>query len=384
MANSLNAIFSTVVFPLALERFAENLEGVKYIRQDVSGTSVEKNHTIRLEMQIDDFVSQPKVDGSDIVLQDINTNSVDVVVSENEHVSFTLSDRQLSDIKANGLLPDAINAASIALSRKINTDFYELYKDVYQVSGTGTANPYKPSDILNATRRLSEALVNGQKFLALSSTAFYDIANETGNWSQTGNISQDVFINAQLPPMQGASVVFEDQLLNTLKHIAGSATGGAVTVNAPATAGDTSIALDTAGATDTFLKGDLIDISGNQYVITADATAVASVATVSISPALVADIAATEAVSTTGDHEVNLMYTRDFAAFVSRSLATADDEVNAAKPGIIEEVMTNEDGISLRFQGFYDGYKQRWVWTMDVLYKVQLINARYACRMLNS
>ncbi len=382
MANSLSAIFSTVVFPLALERFAENLEGVKYIRQDVSGDSVEKNHTIRLEMQIDDFVSKPKVDGSDIVLQDINTNSVDVIVSENEHVSFTLSDKQLADIKANGLLPDAINAASIALSRKINTDFYELYKDTYQYSGTGTANPYKPSDILNATRRLSEALVNGQKFLSLSSTAFYDIANETGNWSQTGNISQDVFINAQLPPMQGASVVFEDQLLNTLKHIAGTAS--AVTVTNPVSAGETIIELDTAGATDTFLKGDLIDISGNQYVITQDATAVANVAAVSVSPALVANIGAAEAVSTVGDHEVNLMYTRDFAAFVSRSLATADDEVNAAKPGIIEEVMTNESGISLRFQGFYDGYKQRWVWTMDVLYKVQLINARYACRMLNS
>jgi hypothetical protein len=384
MANDLSAIYSTVVFPMGLDRFREALAGVRYIRQDISNEVVKHNNTIVLELNTDGFVANDFIDGNDITIQNVKNNSISVNITEHKEVSFSLSDVQLSKVNATGLIPDTMQNAVDTLSRQINLDFYSLYKDVNQFSGTGTNNAYKSEDILRAKARLSEALVNGAPAVALSSKAFYDIANEMKVWTQTGSLSESVLMNATLPAFSGTSVIFEDQLLNTLKHTSGSASAGAVTVEGAFSAGVSTISLKTAGATDTLLKGDLIEIAGNQYVIGADAIATTSVASVTISPALVADLVDEDAVTMVGDHEVNLAYTRDFAAFISRALQEADEAIGAAKPGIIEEVVSDDNGISLRFTGFYDGMKKRWIWTVDVLYVVKMIDARYACRILNS
>jgi len=386
MANNNIALETAKIANKVLQTFVDSLKCLNYVSKDISAEELSETKTVKIIKPTSDFISLAFDPSVGAQIQGVTSNIMEVTVDQWRHVAFKMTDKEVLEISAGGLLSAKFQDGMNAHALEINTRFYNLYKKVYQFSGTGTANAFKSDDVRNASRVLSKSLVTGSKVSIVGSDAFYDIIGETAKYMNTGaTLANQAFVNNAIPSVHGAPMI-EETLLNNYVHIAGTASAGAVTVAGAHVAGVTSIDLNTVGATDTFNEGDLIEISGNQYVISADTDAVSNVATVSISPALKVDLVDDEAVTAIGDHNVNLMFTPDLAIFVMRSFGSADAKLGlTGGSSAINKVITDpKTGVPLRFRIYKDENKSTWIFSMDILYTIDLIDARYACRMLNS
>lgn len=383
MANNLVAIQTKIIANLAVQTLSDTLILTNFVRKDISAEEVSENEEIKIVLNTKDFVSKEFTHEAGIQKQGITTKTLSIKVDRHRDVSFSLTEKELLEVGVKKLLEAKFQEAVQVLGEEINTHGYSLYKNVYQFSGSGTENKYKEDDIRNATRVLSKSNVTKGKVSLVNSDAFYDIVGETVKFANI-DLSTNAFVEASLPAVGGAPLL-QDTLLNNIRHTAGTATGKAVTVKTAATAGSSSIVLTTEGATDTLVHGDLLEISGKQYVVMADAVAVSNDITVQVSPEIIEDIEADVAVTTVESHDVNLMFAPSFAVFVMRPLADAAKKLGFDSKLMMQEIVTDpRTGVSFRYSMDRDFDHKSFTVSVDVLYAFEMIDSRFACRILNS
>ena len=114
--------------------------------------------------------------------------------------------------------------------------------------------------------------------------------------------------------------------------------------------------------TGTILTGDLMTIAGQTYVVTADATAASNEVSLSVYPAVPADIADNADVTfVAADSVKNVGFHTNAFAFVSRALPIPVGMTPT------EAYATSYNGVTLRVIRWYDGDSKTEYMSMDVL-----------------
>ncbi len=384
MANNLSALYTTVLFPLALQRLVERLEGLRYIRNDISTEVMRQNETIILELNTDDFVANDFAGTT--TPQDVNTNSKPIKIDTHKEVTFKLTDEELVKIQTSGLLTDVVNNAVNAIARAPLTDFYNKYKDVNNFVGDNSANPMKSNDIFDAEQKMFENLVEGQTYAGLTGKAYTQISKELKDAGTTADgIASNVLQTGELPTISD-SFIFKDQLLAKLRHVAGTGTAKTLSNSSVVAVGATQITVDGVASGDTFVYGDLIEFAdGQQFSVAEDVTSSGSSVVVKITTPVKVEIADATAINAIGDHDINLMYTRDFAIFAMRALTEPTTLLGLQDVNSIQNVISDPNsGVSMRVEAHRIPREKAFEWTFDILYTVQTIDPVYACRILPS
>ena len=133
------------------------------------------------------------------------------------------------------------------------------------------------------------------------------------------------------------------------------------------------LTLSAATVTGTLVKGDILTILGDAYVVTETATAATNEITVKIYPALKKAVTTATVVAIAGDHTANLAFHPSAFAFVTRPLV---------KPAGVESYVTAHNGIALRVTKGYDMKFKKELLSMDVLYGYKTMYAELAARYM--
>lgn len=271
-----------------------------------------------------------------------------------------------------------IDGAIPALAQHMQNKLLNLYKDVYNYVGTSGTTPDGLDDFANAAAMLStfnvpedmrRAVFNPAaiaKFRQLDALIGLDKTGTTEGLRK-GSIGEVFGLDT-----------YQVQTVKT--HTAGGY-AALTDVKAAGTAGASTVTLtSTAGASTAKLEiGDLLTISGYNYVVTAQtAAAVAGVVTASISPALVTSPSAVavtfpDAAASAKASVRNLAFHRNAFALVT---------IPQYLPAGTEAGYAEYNGISIRVVKQYDISTKKETISFDVLYGVKTLDARLACAVL--
>jgi len=270
----------------------------------------------------------------------------------------------INDFEIQYIMP-----AMKGLAQNIDAKLAALYKDVPYTVGAAGTTPDALSDITgckkaleaNKAPRSPRYLVIDEdaedKFLQLDSFAEIDKSGEAA-------IMREGFLGRKY----GFDIAMDQ---NIASHTKGTLAGTPLTNSA--TAGSILVPVNGATAATTLLKGDLIQIAGNQYVVTADVTLAGGAGNVGIYPALAAD-SNDEAVTVTANSVNNLAFHRDAFCLVNRPLEPAI--------GGAESVTLNMGGLAVRVTYGYDMTYKRNMMTWDMLIGTKTLYPELAVRLL--
>lgn len=356
----------------ALPRLIDNLVFPNLVHRDFSDDFHDLGDTIRVRRPViltaEDFDAQNGVN-----YQDIQEDAVEVKLDHLATVDATASAIETAT-SIDDLNRVFIEPAAAALAEKINRDGLKLYADIAAVVGTAGTTPSTLSDLAAARRALNVNKVPGFGRVAVwdpeADTAFAQIpaivnAEKSGSCEalREGSIGRVFGMDNYMS--QGVQ-----------KHATGITAATAVKVNGAVAAGATQLSIDGTSLAGKLVKGDVLLVGGQSYVVTEDSTAAASnaIANVKVYPALPA-IADNADVTLVGSHTANLAFHPMAFAYVTRPLHNPDGE------GVASYV-TSYDGISLRVTKGYDQKYKKSVYSMDVLYGFKTVYPELAVRVL--
>lgn len=356
----------------ALPRLIDNLVFPNLVHRDFSDDFHDLGDTIRVRRPViltaEDFDAQNGVN-----YQDIQEDAVEVKLDHLATVDATASAIETAT-SIDDLNRVFIEPAAAALAEKINRDGLKLYADIAAVVGTAGTTPSTLSDLAAARRALNVNKVPGFGRVAVwdpeADTAFAQIpaivnAEKSGSCEalREGSIGRVFGMDNYMS--QGVQ-----------KHATGITAATAVKVNGAVAAGATQLSIDGTSLAGKLVKGDVLLVGGQSYVVTEDSTAASSnaIANVKVYPALPA-IADNADVTLVGSHTANLAFHPMAFAYVTRPLHNPDGE------GVASYV-TSYDGISLRVTKGYDQKYKKSVYSMDVLYGFKTVYPELAVRVL--
>lgn len=356
----------------ALPRLIDNLVFPNLVHRDFSDDFHDLGDTIRVRRPViltaEDFDA-----ASGVNYQDIQEDAVEVKLDHLATVDATASAIETAT-SIDDLNRVFIEPAAAALAEKINRDGLKLYADIAAVVGAAGTTPSTLSDLAAARRALNVNKVPGFGRVAVwdpeADTAFAQIpaivnAEKSGSCEalREGSIGRVFGMDNYMS--QGVQ-----------KHATGITAATAVKVNGAVAAGATQLSIDGTSLAGKLVKGDVLLVGGQSYVVTEDSAAASSnaIANVKVYPALPA-IADNADVTLVGSHTANLAFHPMAFAYVTRPLHNPDGE------GVASYV-TSYDGISLRVTKGYDQKYKKSVYSMDVLYGFKTVYPELAVRVL--
>jgi hypothetical protein len=339
-------------------------------------------------------------DGAALQVQDDNEQFTTLTVASQKHigVNFTSAEltMQLDDFAERVLKPRISQLAS-----SIDADVANAYKYIGNSVGTPGTTPSTSLVLLQAQQKLNEnAAVMNPRYATVNPAANAGLVEGMkGLFNPTDTISKQ-FKNG----MMGTGVLGYDEV-NMSQSIKQFTTG-----TRAATGGSTSAAVTAEGATSismtvgngvTVKQGDVFTIAdcyavnpqtrestGSlfQFVAAADATAVSTAITVTVSPIYSSGNALATVDSLPGNSKAvvfvgaassqyaqNLVYHKDAITFATADLLLPQGVDMAAR--------AVHNGISLRVVRQYDINNDRMPCRIDVLYGYSAIRPQMACRL---
>lgn len=360
-----------------------------------SGGKIGDNLTIRLPNQ---FTFRR---GRTLQPQVITEPSVVLTVADQggTDMNFTSADLTL-DIEdfSSRFIEPAINV----IAANLENDAMAMYKDIYnETSDVGATATL--ALVLDASKRLTDNLATKPWTLNMRTNTNADLVNVLSNYfnpaAQQSKQYRDGVLQADF---MGFAEVYQNTLWPI--HTTGTDDGtGDYLING---ANQTGASITVGTGAGTFLKGDVIFITGvnrvhpetkadtgrlQQFVVTADTTV--SATSISISPSIVtsgayqnvtgspADAAPvlkiesdqSTAIGASADYDISLCYAKQAFAF-----ATADLEMPKGVDFSAREVL---DGISMRIVRQYDVNNDAFPCRIDVLYGYKTVRPQLAARL---
>ena len=354
-----------------LPRLIENLVFPNLIDKDFSDEYVTgKGATIQVKKPVI-LTAKDFNESEGTSTQDVKEESVDVTLDKlaTVDVEFGAIQRATNVDDLNRLF---LEPAAVALAEKINSDGLFLYKDIPYAVGTAGTTPSKLTDLANVRKML-----NTNKVPVAGRVAVWDPESDA-NFTTI-----DAIVNAE---KSGSTAALREGSIGRVfgldnymaqgvkQHTSGITKATDVKVNGKVTAGATSIAIDGTALTGKLVKGDILTIKKNNYVVvedTADASTNA-IASVKVYPAL-PEIADDTVVTLVSGHTANLAFNPMAFAFVTRPLIA---------PAGVESYVTSYNGITLRVVRGYDMKYKKEMLSMDVLYGYKTMYPELATRVL--
>lgn len=354
-----------------LPRLIENLVFPNLIHKDFSQEYVTgKGATIQVKKPVI-LTAKEFNESQGTSAQDVKEESVDVTLDKlaTVDVEFGAIQRATNVDDLNRLF---LEPAAVALAEKINSDGLFLYKDIPYAVGTAGTTPSKLTDLANVRK-----ILNTNKVPVAGRVAVWD-PEADANFTTI-----DAIVNAE---KSGSTAALREGSIGRVfgldnymaqgvkQHTTGITKATDVKVNGKVTAGATSIAIDGTALTGKFVKGDILTIKKNNYVVvedTADASTNA-IASVKVYPAL-PEIADDTVVTLVSGHTANLAFNPMAFAFVTRPLVA---------PAGVESYVTSYNGITLRVVRGYDMKYKKEMLSMDVLYGYKTMYPELATRVL--
>lgn len=355
-------------------------------------------------------------DGAVLNVQDIENETIPLVLNKRKHVAFQFSTQELT-LNVEKFNELYLRPAVTRLANQVDFDGLALFEHVYNSVGTpGT----QPADQATA---LALALSAGQKMKEFSCPVDdlrYVCLNPASEAAMVKGLaglynSQKEVSKQYEKGVMGEALGFKwkmDQNVNV--HTTGSFADGADVATTVTQNGTTQIAFDggTAGSGNVagyLKKGDVISFAGvyavnpitkqstgslMQFVVTEDVTCDnAGAGTIKISPAIYLSGPKKNVSKAPEDGDTIYLFGKDDNSYAGKStpanlayhrdafvLGCADLEmpqgVHAAA-----RATDRESGLSIRFVSFYDGVNDIIASRLDILYGWQVLYPEWACRI---
>lgn len=263
-----------------------------------------EGETIRIEAPAR-FVA---VDGASASAQDDIKKQVSLTRATQKHVMLEFTSKEITqdladDKKMAMFSKNNLETCIQTLCGSVESTVLDnLMPQVYNTVGTPGSDPSSFANILEPREVLNNFQAKKtDRFAIIGNSSMASLSGGIQNFFNPQAQKAEDYKVGRLNSMVGGFDFFETDFLP--RHTNGDAVDGAITANVPAE-GATSIEVDGVGATATVTKGTTFTIAGvyrrnyitkearaelQVFTATADATAVAGVVTIPISPALEAD-----------------------------------------------------------------------------------------------
>ncbi|MEG1497566.1 MAG: P22 phage major capsid protein family protein [Clostridiales bacterium] len=301
--------------------------------------------------------------------QDIKENTVPVKLEKIATVDVSISALE-GAVNVSDYNRIFIEPAAVALAQKINSDGLDLYKDIPYICGIAGTTPGDLTALAAVRKALNVNFVPEDPRNAVwdpeADAAFTTIPSIV-NAEKSG--STEALRSGAIGRIFGLNNYMSQAVK---KHSKGTLSG------TPKAKGDTAagaktLVLTAATLSGTLVKGDVLTILNDTYVVTATAQAASNEITVGIYPALKKDIKTTTVIGITPDHTANLAFNPFAFAYVTRPLV---------KPSGVESYVTSFNDLSLRVVKGYDMKYKKEKLSMDVLYGYKTVYPELAVRVL--
>ncbi len=354
-----------------LPRLIENLVFPNLIYKDYSEEFVNgKGATIQVKKPVI-LTASDFDEGTGVSAQAVTEESVEVTLDKlaTVDVEFGSIQRATNVDDLNRLF---LEPAAIALAQKINSDGLLVYKDIPYTSGVAGTTPDALTDLSDVRLALNNKNVPVPGRVAIwdpAADAKFTCIDAIVNAEKAGSVQ------ALREGSIGRIFGLDNYMSQAIKaHATGITAATAVKVNGAVTAGATKLSIDGTTLTGKLVKGDVMTIGGNNYVVTADSATASTnaIADVEVYPALPA-IDNDTAVTLVASHTANLAFNPSAFAFVTRPLAA---------PAGVESYVTSYNGVTLRVVRGYDMKYKKEMLSMDVLYGYKTMYPELAVRAL--
>lgn len=341
---------------------------------------------------------------------DITSSSSDVVeTTKKVTLNKTATDFDKFDSLELATEMDVKNAlkrfgmsSALALAHDIESRCMEIVKNsTYQLSGTAGSNAFETSDILDAKTILDESLCpNADRALFMTSRSGAKAVDARKAYQNPGSQISKQYTDGYILSADGFDWI-ETQMLPT--HLNGTDTDPAA-VNGTVAEGAVTLPIDALGAgTDTVTEGTVFTIAGvnkvhpqtkadlgvaQQFVVTADASAVGGAVTLSISPAIYAGsgglqnvtaLPADDAVVTFGTGAASTGFTQNLALHKSAFKMVT---VPLYQPQGVDLVASETvDGITVNIVRDFDVRTREVITRYDVLYAFDEVRPEWSTRI---
>jgi len=316
--------------------------------------------------------------------QDIDTDTIQIVLDKWKEVKFGVTDAELSYTQEQ-IIEEHINPAVYAIANHIDNSLCELYKFIPWFSGAAGTTPSTIEDITAIHQVLFDnkvpmddpsrlhLMIDGMaqaKLLALPAFHTVNGAGAQGaNTQENGTIGRKFGFN-----------IFANQ--NVKKHVKGTVDTGALLTNGAFAKGVESINLDAAAVTGTLVAGDSLAFANHsqRYVVTNTVNAAGNaLGNVGIFPKLKVAVGDNVAVAVTRQNGTrNMAFHRNFAALAMAPLSMMGNG-KGAEMHVAQDPRT---GLTIRVTFFYDGHGSKNYVKFDVLYGLKVLNPDLAGLML--
>lgn len=292
------------------------------------------------------------------------------------------------------------------LVASIESDIFGLYNKVANYVGTPSTGPTSIDPIAQAMEKLAFfETPQDEKVCYLNPTGARKFLSGTTVFSNTGGsfnpqkeLGASFMSGRVLPSVAGFGMRESNKVVS---HLCGSSSGSPLANGVNQTG--TAIAFDASGgATDTYLKGDVVTFDGvyavnpitkkstgqlRQFVLTASTTCVASAGTLSVSPAVIPSGSFQNVTGATGDIAgipdnaaltvVSLRNSSSYAqnlAFWKKAIGLVTVPI-APLEGAVKSVTRSHEGISLTFTTGSDIMNFKTIKRVDLAYGVDIFSA---------
>lgn len=378
MSNTL--LTPSVIATRALPILENNLVMGSLVTRDLDATFANVGDTIKVRKPA--VFEAVEFDG-DLTgeYQAIAESSVDVKLDKILDVSVEVTSKEMT-LDIDSFTEQITTPALASLAQKIDAYLTGLYIDIPYKYGVSGATPNELKDISQVRRILNENKVPLQMRKLVvdpEADAEFGILSAFADASFAGRT--DGLTEAALGRKLGFDI-FMDQNIKT--HTSGAYAYLADVSVTTGAADATSIVLTSAATASTakLLKGDLMTIDGEDYVVTADtAAAISGVVTVAIYPGLakafgdMASAAVTFPDRTAKAHTANLAFHQNAFALVSRPLMPPVGGATSATAAI-------KNGISVRVTYGYDQDTKTNKISFDALVGVKTLYPELAAQLL--
>ena len=365
MANS----FLTVseIAERSLPFLEANLGFAGAVNRDYDNAYMKKGDTVQVRKP-EIFTATEFVEASGVTFGEVSEEAVNVQLDTILTVDKKVGSKELT-MNINDFEIQYIMPAMKGLAQKIDENLAALYKDIPYSFGTAGTTPDALSDITGAKKILEENKAPRSPRYLFIDEAAEDKFLQLDSFAEIDKSAEPSILREGMLGKKYGFNIWMDQ--NVADHTKGTLAGSPLTN--VATAGSTTIPVDGATAGTTLVHGDLIQIAGNQYVVTADVTLTGGAGNVAIYPALVADSDG-EAVTVTASSTSNLAFHRDAFCLVNRPLEPP--------MGGAESATINMGGLSIRVTYGYDMTYKRNMMSWDILTGFETLYPELAVRLL--
>ena len=343
----------------ALPMLVNNLVVPELFHTDYSNDFVKEGDTIQVEkpaqFEAKDFKDK-------VTIQEINQKSVPVVMDHIADVSVEITSKELT-LDRVAFNEKILTPMMEAIAEKINKEGLEMYKNVYKTLGTSGTTPSTIEVMANARGLLNKAKAPmGNRYAVWDPDADVKFSTIDAILHAEKSGSTQALREGSIGRIQGLENFMSQQVA---VHEAGTFTAVSTPkVNAKATVGSDTIAIKGGSASETLVKGDLLIIDGQQYVVTENAKADTGVINAKVYPTVVKELAADTEVTfidkTSGGHVANLVFNKLAFAFVSRALALPVDGRDS--------YVISYKGLNLRVVYGYDMNTKKNMLSIDTIY----------------